>query len=108
MKTKVRTKHKSGSSSASAADETTDKIAKSSKPRTYVKRNLNTSIPAVTSPVKPSRPEADPAWAELLLQDAVLLAEVVEDLLLFAVQQTGEGGDEEDVRRDGVRHGPEG
>ena len=44
------------------------------------------------------------APTQLLLQDAVLLLEVVEDSLLLPIQPTRQQGDEEDLKRHACAH----
>jgi hypothetical protein len=51
--------------------------------------------------------EAEEFRAELFSEDAVLLAEIVEYLLLLAVEPASEGGEQEELRCDGPFHGPE-
>ena len=52
--------------------------------------------------------QAKATSAELLLQDSVLFAKIVEHLLLLAAHPAREGGDEKDVRRKRSFHGARG
>jgi len=49
--------------------------------------------------------EAEASVAELGAEDSMLLAEILQDFLLFFVEPASEGGEEEEMRHEGVLHG---